>query len=163
MAIFGMAAAVAAIALSMKMLANPIGLVGLATFYALISIVTSAAEDLLEIMGGMDAGVITPLGQMFSLMSTGTDGSISTEFKEIARVLKEDMDFGEVSDMTAMLKELKEASTSLAEATRSTSSQREQTIEVELQLDESATRSLLEGNATTTTGKIVSRAFGTGG
>ena len=162
-AMFGMAAAIAAIAFSMKMMANPVGIAGLAAFGALLYMVTTAASELLEIMGGMDAGIIKPLGAVFTAIGEGTDGSISTEFKEIARVLKEDMDFGELSELTAMLAELKSASNSLGTMSRASasSSQQNQTVEIELSLDATATESLLNGQAVNAQGTLVGRVFGT--
>ena len=159
-ALLGMAAAVAAIAFSMKLMANPISIAGLAVFAGIIHLMTEAAEDLLEIVAGMDGGVIKPLGQLFTVMGEGVDNSVSTEFKEIARVLKEEMDFGEVSDLTAMLSELKNASNSLGEMSRSAAEKQNQTVEIELSLDEMTTEKLLKGQSVTAQGKIAGAAFG---
>ena len=73
------------------------------------------------------------------------------------------MDFGELSELTAMLTELKSASNSLGTMSRTSAngSQQNQTVEIELSLDATATESLLNGQSVNAQGTLVGRAFGT--
>ena len=88
--------------------------------------------------------------------SEGVDSTVSSEFTEIARVLKDDMDFDDVSEMGEMLRELRSASDSVGTLARtSTSSSGNQSVQVELSLDAAATEALLNGQAVTATGQIV--------
>ena len=162
-AVSEMALAFAALALGVAAMGNPLALVGAAALAGLIYLLSETMEDIMNVMAGMDAGIIKPLGAVFTAIGEGTDGSISTEFKEIARVLKEDMDFGELSELTAMLTELKSASNSLGTMSRTSAngSQQNQTVEIELSLDATATESLLNGQSVNAQGTLVGRAFGT--
>ena len=164
-AVSEMAAAFAALAFGVAAMGNPLALVGAAALAGLIYLLSETMEDIMNVMAGMDAGIIKPLGAVFTAIGEGTDGSISTEFKEIARVLKEDMDFGELSELTAMLTELKSASNSLGTMSRTSAngSQQNQTVEIELSLDATATESLLNGQAVNAQGILTGRAFGTVG
>ena len=143
---------------------NPLAIAGAAVLAGLIYVLSETMEDIMNVMSGMDAGIIKPLGAVFTAMGEGTDGSISTEFKEIARVLKEDMDLGEISELAEMLSELSTASDSVGAIGRALGNRNgEESVQIQIQLDEDATRALLEGEAVEAQGRTASFSFGLGG
>lgn len=140
---------------------NPIAAAGLVVLTGVMLLLNMAIRDMLSVISGMDANILAPLGAIFSIMSEGVDGTVSSEFTEIARVLKDDMDFDDVSEMGEMLRELKSASDSVGTLARtSTSSSGNQSVQVELSLDAAATRALLNGEAVTAVGQLTQRGFG---
>ena len=140
---------------------NPIAATGLVVLTGVMLLLNMAIRDMLSVISGMDANILAPLGAIFSIMSEGVDGTVSSEFTEIARVLKDDMDFDDVSEMGEMLRELRSASDSVGTLARtSTSSSGNQSVQVELSLDAAATEALLNGQAVTATGQIVQNQFG---
>ena len=163
-AVMQMAGAFAALAFGIAAMGNPLAIAGAAVLAGLIYVLSETMEDIMNVMSGMDAGIIKPLGAVFTAMGEGTDGSISTEFKEIARVLKEDMDFGEISELAEMLSELSTASDSVGAIGRALGNRNgEESVQIQIQLDEDATRALLEGEAVEAQGRTASFSFGLGG
>jgi len=131
-------------------------------FSGVIGMLVAGVSDLVSILGGLDASIIAPLGAIFSVMADGVDGTVSSEFQAIAKVLKKDMNFDDVSAMGEMLRELRSASDSVGSLARgSASGGGDQSVQVELSLDAAATTALLNGEAVTATGRLVQNAFGT--
>mgnify|MGYP002811370912 FL=1 len=97
---------------ALVLMGNPLALAGLFVFAAVITILTTAMSHLFASIGSLSAAVLEPLAvvfQMMGSMETERIEKVSGEFKEIAKVLKEDMDLGAVTELTEMLIELKNA------------------------------------------------------
>jgi hypothetical protein len=153
-ALLGAAAAVMAFG-------NPIATAGLATLTGVILLLNVALGTMVAQLSSLDANILAPLGAILTVMSEGVDSTVSSEFTEIARVLKDDMDFDDISDMGEMLRELKSASDSVGTLARtSTSSSGNQSVQVELSLDAAATTALLNGEAVTAIGQLTQSGFG---
>ena len=147
---------------ALVLMGNPLALAGLFVFAAVITILTTAMSHLFASIGSLSAAVLEPLAvvfQMMGSMETERIEKVSGEFKEIAKVLKEDMDLGAVTEMTEMLIELKKAGDVLSSMSSKQNS-KDREIKIELQLDATATKNLLDGKHTEGTGKLTLSAFG---
>ncbi len=151
------------LSLALNALGSPLAFLGLAVLTGVVLILTNAMEDLLTIIGTLDEGALKPLGAIFEAMGGADTKNIQTateQFKEIAKVLKEDMaDVGVITEMTEMLIELKNAGNVLSKMSTRQSS-KERSVQMTITLDAAATDSLLNGKTAEGTANLALEAYG---
>jgi hypothetical protein len=154
--------AMSGMAAALVLMGNPLAIAGLFVLAAVVAILTTAMSHLFAAIGSLSAAVLEPLAAVFQMMGsmdTSRIEKVSGEFKEIAKVLKEDMDLGAVTEMTEMLIELKKAGDVLSSMSSKQNS-KDREVKIKLQLDAAATKQLLKGEATDTTATLTLEAFG---